>query len=347
MLPLQGVLASCSRWLLAALVTGGLVGLLVNYAPAAPIRQRSLTSSRDGVIAYSIKTGIYAVRRDGTGPRRLVPWRTGRCGVRCVVWKVPRHPRFSPDGRRLTYDVETHKVRHGVGQLDGNTRTVYVAGANGKHRRRVGLGHSPAFSADGSEVIYLVNPNAWPPTPITVESPEPFSDEYGPMKAAQVTTGATRHLPVPGAPEFSSDGRQMVYRHQVKLSDGYHRVVTVENTDGTDARSFSAALFYSEPVRFTADGRVSYDCPGPRHDQPDICLLDPATGRHRRFRNTREFWELSAVSSPSHRFLAVAGLHGLYVADADGRRLRVIVANGRGADYVQSNVPTSPDWQPR
>lgn len=56
------------------------------------------------VIAYSVKTGVYSVHADGTGLRLLVPWQPSSCGEGCVVWKVPRNPRYSPNGRQLTYD---------------------------------------------------------------------------------------------------------------------------------------------------------------------------------------------------------------------------------------------------
>jgi Tol biopolymer transport system component len=327
---------------IVASLTSGAVGAVAVTAPVA----LSFSTHGSGLVAYSIKTGIYAVHPNGTGSRLLVPWQTASCGKGCVIWKVPRHPRYSPDGQHLTYDLETNVVRNGVGHIQENTRTVYVADANGRHRRRIGLGYDPAFSPSGNEVVYLLNPDALPRVPLAEELPEPFGEDYGPLEAVNIATGASRRLPVLGAPEYSSSGQQMLFVHQVKLSDGAHWLTTVENVNGTGAQSFSLDRFYAELPRFSANGELSYDCPATQRNQPDICLFDPLTGRHRRLLHIHEFWALEAASSPSGGSFAVAGLQGLYVADANGHHPRRIVANGSGPNYVQSDVPTSPDWQP-
>ena len=304
----------------------------------------------DGLIAYSVKTGIYAVRADGTGSRLLVPWQPSTCGNGCVVWKVPRNPRYSPDGRRLTYDLETNIVHKGVGSIQTNTLTVYVADANGQHRRRIGLGHNPEFSPDGKEVIYLLNPDAYPKPPTEeIEPPEPLGEDYGPMEAVNIETAARRRLPVSGAPEFSPDGTEMLTERQLKLSDGVHAGVTVENLDGTHSQFFEASAFprfYAAHPRFTDDSEFSYDCPSLDNRQPDMCLFNTLTRHHQRLFHVHEFWAVEAASSPSGRRFAISGLQGLYVTDARGHHPRLIVRNGSGANYVQSDVPTSPDWQP-
>ena len=46
---------------------------------------------------------------------------------------------------------------------------------------------------------------------------------------------------------------------------------------------------------------------------------------------------LEATSSPDGRFLAVAGYQGLYVSDANGSDAHLIVANGTGPDFIQSD----------
>jgi len=300
----------------------------------------------DGVIAYSVKTGIYAVHADGSGLRLLVPWQPSTCGQGCVVWKVPRNPRYSPDGQQLTYDMETYVVHHGMGSgAQPNTRTVYVADADGRHRRRLGLGHDPEFSPDGKEVIYLVNPNAYPTTSILEEPPE-FGEDDGPMEAVNIETAARHRLPVPGAPEFSRDGKKMLIYRQVRFKGAITWGSMVENVDGSEPQVFVLPAFYDEHPRFTASGELSYDCPSVDGRQPDMCLFNPLTGRHSRLLHIHEFWALEAASSPTGSSFAISGLQGLYVTGADGHHPRRIVANGSGPDYVQSDVPTSPVWQP-
>jgi hypothetical protein len=329
-----------------AIVFAVIAGLIVSMS--AQVVSTALADSPhvDGVIAYSVKTGIYAVRADGTGLRLLVPWQPSTCGKGCVVWKVPRNPRYSPDGQQLTYDLETYVVHNGMGSgAQPDTRTVYVADANGQHRRRLGLGHNPEFSADGKEVIYLLNPNAYPRPPLLEEPPE-FGEDDAPMEAVNIETAARRRLPVPGAPEFSSDGKKMLIYRQVRYKGAITWGSMVENVDGSEPQVFVLPTFYNEHPRFTANGEVSYDCPSADGQQPDMCLFNPVTGQHRLLLHIHEFWALEAASSPNGRRFAISGLQGLYVTDADGRHPRRIIANGSGPDYVQSDVPTSPVWQP-
>lgn len=319
--------------------------LMVSMMALVPRPAIADSLHRTGVIAYSVKTGIYAIHADGTGLRLLVPWHPSSCGRSCVVWKVPRNPRYSPDGRQLTYDVETYVVRHGVGGgAEPDTRTVYVADTNGQHRRRLGLGHHPEFSTDGKEVIYLLNPNAYPTLPL-LEEPPKYGDDYGPMEAVDINTGARRTLSVPGASEFSVDGQKMLAVRQVRANGAITWADTLESIDGSEMHDFFLREFYDELPRFTANGELSYDCPSVGNRQPDMCLFSPVTGQHRRLLHIHEFWALEAASSPSGSF-AVAGLQGLYVTDAKGHHPRRIVANGSGPNYVQSDVPTSPVWQP-
>jgi hypothetical protein len=298
------------------------------------------------VIAYSVKTGIYAIHADGTGMRLLVPWRPSTCGHSCVVWKVPRNPRYSPDGRHLTYDMETYVVRHGVGGgAQPNTREVYVAEANGQHRRALGPGHHPEFSSDGKEVIYLLNPNAYAPLPL-LEEPPKYGDDYGPMEAVSLNTGVRRSLTVPGASEFSADGQEMLSYRQVRSHGAITWADTLENINGSELHDYLLRTFYGELPRFTATGELSYDCPSVGNKQPDICLFDPKTERSHRLVHIREFWALEATSCPGRARFAISGLQGMYVTDAHGGHARRIILNGNGPNYVQSDVPTSPVWQP-
>lgn len=330
-----------------AMTTSVTVALMVAVMTLTVLPAPADSPHGDGVIAYSVKTGIYAVRADGTGLRLLVPWQPSTCGKGCVVWKVPRNPRYSPDGRQLTYDMETYVVHNGRGSgAQPDTRTVYVADANGQRRRRLGLGHNPEFSPDGREVIYLLNPNAYPSPPLNEEPPEPLGPDYGPMEAVNVETGTRHRVAVPGAPEFSPDGQKMLMYRRVRLSEGVTWAETVENIDGSNPQNFTLPLFYGEHPRFTASGELSYDCPSANGRQPDMCLFNPVTGRHRRLLHIHEFWALEAASSPNGRSFAISGLQGLYVTNAEGHHPRRIVANGSGPNYVQSDVPTSPVWQP-
>jgi Tol biopolymer transport system component len=322
-----------------------LVCVALSWLGVTPAANAS-NASRGGVIAYSVKTGIYSIHADGSDTRLLVPWQPSSCGHDCVIWRVPRNPRYSPDGRHLAYDMETYVVRNGVGDgAQANTREVYVADADGQHRRALGPGHHPEFSPDGKEVIYLANPDAYAPLPL-LEEPPKYGDDYGPIEAANISSGVRRALTVPGASEMSSDGKRMLSYRQVRGPNGIAWAQTLENVDGSELHNYFLPTFYGEPPRFTAAGELSYDCPSVGDKQPDICLFDPMTERSHRLLHRRDFWALEAASSPDGRRFAIVGLQGMYVTDAEGRHAHRIIRNGAGPNYVQSDVPTSPVWQP-
>jgi hypothetical protein len=192
----------------------------------------------------------------------------------------------------------------------------------------------------------MLNPNAYPRPPLLEEPPE-FGEDDAPMEAVNLQTAAHHRLPVPGASEFSPDGKKMLIYSQVRAKGAITWAETMENIDGTEPKVFFLPLFYQEHPRFTADGEVSYDCPSSNHRQPDMCVFNPSTGSHHRLLHVHEFWALETANSPNGQSFAISGLQGLYVTDAQGRHPRLIVRNGSGPNYVQSDVPTSPIWQPR
>ena len=301
----------------------------------------------NGVIAYSVKTGIYTVRAGGSTPHLVIPWQPSTCGHDCVVWKVPRNPHYSPNGRYITYDLETYVVRHGEGgEADPNTRTVYIANADGSHIRRLGLGHHPEFTPNGTEVIYVEDPNAYGPLPL-LEEPYKYYDEWAPLKAVNVLTGAARSLPLAGDAEYSADGDMLLGTRQVREDGGIRWTTTLENADGTNLRNLTLHMFYAESSRFMANGSISYDCPATDRQQPDICVFDPATGHRIRLFHVHEFWALQATNSTANGEIAVSGLQGLYVTDRTGNHARWIVHNGHGPSYISSDVPITPVWVPQ
>jgi hypothetical protein len=87
-------------------------------------------ASDRGWVAYSIKTGIHVIRPDGTGNRVLIPWKVDSCGLACTNWWVPRHPRWSPDGRRIAYEIRNYRAGRNPRRLaDADSRVFLHAPA--------------------------------------------------------------------------------------------------------------------------------------------------------------------------------------------------------------------------
>ncbi len=91
----------------------------------ASVEDRPIWSSR-GQIAFERGTGIWSVRADGTGLRRLA--RRGR------------HPDWSPGGTRLVFERE---------------RRLYTVSRTGRDLRRLaGTGIYPAWSPSGRRIAF-------------------------------------------------------------------------------------------------------------------------------------------------------------------------------------------------
>ena len=85
--------------------------------------------------------GVYVARSDGTGVRQL---------VRATLWGSDRAPpAWSPSGRMVVYGVGMGAVRLHLLSVDGRRRRVLVVGS------------SPAWSHDGSRIAFTRKTGVW------------------------------------------------------------------------------------------------------------------------------------------------------------------------------------------
>src|SRR5207244_5666276 len=95
-------------------------------------------SAEGGSASPGIHTGVYAMRADGTGLRKVVPCQSSYGRLPCDI----RLLRLSPDGSQLAY-------------LGYGTRSISLIGTNGTGHREIacfqcGFGIGPlAWSPDG------------------------------------------------------------------------------------------------------------------------------------------------------------------------------------------------------
>lgn len=85
----------------------------------------------------SVEQTLAVMNHDGTGLRRLLPKDTAIDG--------PGSPAWSPDGKRIAFDV-----------YNGSTANshMYVVNADGTDLRDLGIGNMPTFSPDGRQIAF-------------------------------------------------------------------------------------------------------------------------------------------------------------------------------------------------
>lgn len=279
-------------------LTGALAAVLVLLAATVQASQ----AKRDGMITFDNAAGIHAVNPDGSGRRTLV----ARAGARQPVW--------SPNGRRLAYEQHFGKRK----DLSAKTRIVY-AKANGKGRRMVAKGNSPAW-LNNREITYF-----------------PRVQHGGEVMAVNVRTGKRRKLTNRGSTALSPNRRHMVYRDIEQL------VITTRG--GAEVKRFPTRfLFWTMQPTWLDNRHIQYSCARPGKDRSgQLCAVNVRTGK-RTIRGRQNRWETSAVRSPSGRFIAWSAVDGLYRTNARGKKLRVLVPN---LSKAGSTNPMNVSWQPK
>lgn len=268
------------------------------------------------LIAYDTSVGIHLIRPDGSGHRLLVPQR----GARSAQW--------SPDGEHLAFEQ-----RVGAAQRITRTTRIHVVRADGRGRRVVAQGNSPAWSPDGSEIFYRV-----------------FTGDLAPMFVLNLESGERRRLEVRGLhPERSAtglsgsvgsypvgEGNNLQYRSGLEVAtfDGRRREVVP-----LPWRPYYSGL----PVDWSPRGEAIYNCAeSGRPTLTDLCAVHPDTKARRRVSVVRGYNETGITFSPNGRRSAIAAFEGLYVTRPTGG-VRWIVRNPGGGG---SNRPFDPVWSP-
>jgi Tol biopolymer transport system component len=95
-------------------------------------------------IAFVLKNAIWTARADGSDRRRVLT----------VAHGLPFDPAWSPDGERIAYVRSTETRRPGAddGEVDEH-HAVFTVRADGRDRRRVHEGDSPAWTPTGNHLV--------------------------------------------------------------------------------------------------------------------------------------------------------------------------------------------------
>jgi Tol biopolymer transport system component len=104
----------------------------------SPVGSKLLFQRYDSNLAT---LGVYVARSEGTGVRQL---------VRAPLWASDRAaPAWSPTGRTIVYGVGMGAVR------------LHLVNVDGRRRRFLAVGSSPAWSHDGSRIAFTRKTGVW------------------------------------------------------------------------------------------------------------------------------------------------------------------------------------------
>jgi TolB protein len=302
----------------------------------------AFSSGRDGVLEdvpgrweEVQSTGVYLVRRDGTGLRRLTP-AGGFAGT----------PKWSGDGTRVAY-YETTPVSTWFAQrgdpVKGRTQIVSIdvaTGARQQHTSGDGVRVWPQFLADGRIGYQRVDAASKDLGPTGIASNEAVFEVIGPD--GRITRGPAGKV---RNPSWSADGRQVVY-HKVTVPSQPHRwVKAASRLDDFD-------LTITEPMpSFSPQGdklaySATYDGTNVADTAIDVMKPDGSERRHAfarpGFSAFSSSWSPTAdlIAFSVGRYFRSAGHPTAQVAimKPDGTNLRMI------ADDASNNG--FPSWSP-
>jgi Tol biopolymer transport system component len=263
-------------------------------SPSTPVGTQSAVASLSGRIVFDNHDDVWSINADGTGLTRLTrsPW-------------PEFDPMLSPDGTRIAYRSEPHDYPQ-----------LWVMNADGSGKHRLASGGFPAWSADGSKILY-----AYPGPPSWI----------GIMNA----DGSGRHR-VPNTdggeyPSWSPDGKRIAFNSNLTGSG----VMYIIDVDGSGLVDLSG-VGEGHEVDWSPDGRSILFASGRDQDEPgytDIYVVRPDGSGVKRLTHIRGY---TPAWSPDGSHI-VFSAPGLFVMRADGSGITPLPVDGVGETSF-------PDW---
>jgi TolB protein len=222
---------------------------------------------------------FWTVRADGSDARLLSP----ACPdgpPRCAINEQRNEPRYSPDGRQISFGWAAGEVREDINQIEFSE--LYVMNANGSHPHAL-----TAFSTD-HPFAGDTGDASWSPDSrrlVLSHLNSPLSDPAGGRALFVINRDGTRlrqltpwDLRAAGRGAWFPDGRTIAF-HTLPPDDGPGGDIYTIRADGTDIRRlthFAPGLGLGE-LAISPDGRRIVFSQGP--DKRDLFVMH-ADGTH-------------------------------------------------------------------
>jgi Tol biopolymer transport system component len=262
-------------------------------SPSAPESTIDL-ATLSGRIVFDNHDDIWSVNADGTALTQLTssPW-------------PEFDPAWSPDGTRIAYRSEPHDYPQ-----------LWVMNADGSGKQRLASGGFPAWSLDGSEILYAY---PGPPSWISIMS----ADGAGRHRVANTDGGEY--------PSWSPDGRRIAFNSNLT---GSH-VMYIVDVDGSGLVDLSG-VGEGWQVDWSPDGRSILFASSRDQNEPgytDIYVMRPDGSGVTRLTHIRGY---TPTWSPDGSHIAFSA-PGLFVMRADGSGITSLPVDGVGETAF-------PDW---
>lgn len=273
---------------------------------------------------------IFAVRTDGSSPRRL----TASPGY-------DAEPRWSPDGQRIVFTSDRDATADQRARRDAGAFELYVMNADGSGVRRLTTNDyfdaSPAWSPDGRRIAFVATPGVRADS-----SPAEWAAQRQIFVMDLDGSGVRRLTTSPGGnnfPAWSPDGRRIAFssgRDQVGGAQVY-----VMNADGSGQTRLTHSAVEETYPAWSPDGRRIAFISKALDSLSDVHVVDADGSNSRNLTRSAGFDGFPAWS-PDGRQIVYAKHEGPGTASS----LYVMGLAGAEPPRAVGVVGTRPSWRP-